>query len=180
MQLHFFLFYLILGALNTENSGSNETQIESTLNDSQQKDFTCSAFHETTRRNDVKKDASIDSRNSPMDGDPLVLVPLSIMLSCMENRNVYYLSSNAIDQNSNNVHGTRDLQSGVQDNVSSTSRNFTLRGEKEKATSSEPSRNEFRLCKICGDRASHHVHYGGRSCHSCRAFFRRSVEVKAR
>ena len=31
------------------------------------------------------------------------------------------------------------------------------------------------LCPACNDKASTHVHYGGRSCHSCRAFFRRSV-----
>ena len=36
------------------------------------------------------------------------------------------------------------------------------------------------FCKVCGDKASTHVHYGGRSCASCRAFFRRSVEAKAR
>ena len=30
-------------------------------------------------------------------------------------------------------------------------------------------------CKVCGGIASIHVHYGGRSCQSCRAFFRRSV-----
>ena len=30
-------------------------------------------------------------------------------------------------------------------------------------------------CKVCGDIASTHIHYGGRSCQSCRAFFRRSV-----
>ena len=30
-------------------------------------------------------------------------------------------------------------------------------------------------CKVCGDVASIHIHYGGRSCQSCRAFFRRSV-----
>ena len=32
------------------------------------------------------------------------------------------------------------------------------------------------LCKVCGDTQSKHIHYGGRSCRSCRAFFRRSVE----
>ena len=30
-------------------------------------------------------------------------------------------------------------------------------------------------CKICGDKASKYCHYGGSSCQSCRAFFRRSV-----
>ena len=33
------------------------------------------------------------------------------------------------------------------------------------------------LCPICGNEAGKHVHYGGRACTSCRAFFRRSVQV---
>ena len=35
------------------------------------------------------------------------------------------------------------------------------------------------LCPICGNEAGKHVHYGGRACTSCRAFFRRSVQVCA-
>ena len=31
-------------------------------------------------------------------------------------------------------------------------------------------------CKVCGDASSKFIHYGGRSCQSCRAFFRRTVE----
>ena len=31
-------------------------------------------------------------------------------------------------------------------------------------------------CKVCGDISSKFIHYGGRSCKSCRAFFRRTVE----
>ena len=33
--------------------------------------------------------------------------------------------------------------------------------------------NLSQKCKICGDKESKHTHYGGRSCQSCRAFFRR-------
>ena len=33
----------------------------------------------------------------------------------------------------------------------------------------------FRQCKVCGDKAGEHIHYGGRSCTSCRQFFRRCV-----
>ena len=29
------------------------------------------------------------------------------------------------------------------------------------------------LCRICGDSAVRHVHYGGHCCFSCKAFFRR-------
>jgi len=31
-------------------------------------------------------------------------------------------------------------------------------------------------CKICGERAARHVHYGATTCFSCRAFFRRSLQ----
>ena len=34
-------------------------------------------------------------------------------------------------------------------------------------------------CPICGNEAGRHNHYGGRACTSCRAFFRRSVQVWA-
>jgi hypothetical protein len=36
------------------------------------------------------------------------------------------------------------------------------------------------LCKVCGDKESVHVHYGGKSCKSCRQFFRRTIEKSAR
>ena len=32
------------------------------------------------------------------------------------------------------------------------------------------------LCGVCGDKATKFIHYGGRGCQSCRAFFRRTVE----
>ena len=34
---------------------------------------------------------------------------------------------------------------------------------------------EVKLCEVCGDLAGRHIYYGGRSCMSCRQFFRRSV-----
>merc|ERR1712179_142734 len=40
--------------------------------------------------------------------------------------------------------------------------------------------NSSKKCKVCGDKESKHVHYGGRSCQSCRAFFRRYVKTFTR
>ena len=50
--------------------------------------------------------------------------------------------------------------------------------EKEKLTKSY--KNPVRFCKVCGDKESSYVHYGGNSCKSCRAFFRRAVEKLTR
>lgn len=36
------------------------------------------------------------------------------------------------------------------------------------------------LCKVCGAESSKFIHYGGRGCQSCRAFFRRIVEKRNR
>ena len=47
---------------------------------------------------------------------------------------------------------------------------------KTKARNADTSPNEP-FCKVCGDTSSKHSHYGGSSCYSCRAFFRRSVEA---
>ena len=39
--------------------------------------------------------------------------------------------------------------------------------------------NSSENCRVCGDEASKFIHYGGRSCQSCRAFFRRTVEKQS-
>ena len=45
-------------------------------------------------------------------------------------------------------------------------------GRKTKHLEEQP---ECNLCKVCGDRAGRHIYYGGRTCMSCRQFFRRSA-----
>jgi hypothetical protein len=44
---------------------------------------------------------------------------------------------------------------------------------------SEQLPRSFLVCPICGNEAGKHIHYGGRACTSCRAFFRRSVQHTA-
>ena len=70
--------------------------------------------------------------------------------------------------------------------ASEISSNKIVRLMKDNKQSQPPKRcekrdkTEVKLCPICGDTASSHMHYGGRSCTSCRAFFRRSVLKQSR
>ena len=52
-----------------------------------------------------------------------------------------------------------------------------LESRKRRKTSDHGSTTESNICQVCGEIAGKHNYYGGRSCHSCRAFFRRSVEI---
>ena len=49
-------------------------------------------------------------------------------------------------------------------------------GSNLKKSVKERSISESEYCLVCGEKAGKHLYYGGRSCQSCRAFFRRSVE----
>ena len=51
-------------------------------------------------------------------------------------------------------------------------RTFVSKGVEETSVEEQA---ESDLCKVCGDVASKHTYFGGRSCQSCRQFFRRSV-----
>ena len=70
------------------------------------------------------------------------------------------LSNNAIDVEERNPSHRLDHE------------NSSCQNRKLPAEEIESSEN----CRVCDDESSKFIHYGGRSCQSCRAFFRRTVE----
>ena len=133
--------------------------------------------------------------------DPLVLVPLSLLHSCMKTNNSYISPPESNEMS--NVPYRINSKSGIQHIISSSntldrpekgpncfksSKNIrtsvdakpTLKGGKVKQMPPGMPQKLVYDCKICGDKASNHIHYGGRSCNSCRAFFRRTVETTSR
>jgi hypothetical protein len=46
--------------------------------------------------------------------------------------------------------------------------------QKRKLKCSEAPKKPHNLCKVCGDEESVHVHYGGKSCKSCRPIFQKN------
>ena len=190
---------ILLGSSNFENN-SNAT--ERTL---QQGDPDRIVLQDTRMINRDKGGENIYHNISQLSGDPLVLVPLSILRSCLKMNNSY-VSPHENNEKSN-VHENINLKSGTQHNLSrsnaldrpekgpstfKSSINIrtgveatpTLKGEMakwEKTLKRNPPEIPQKLvCEVCGDKASNHLHYGGRSCHSCRAFFRRTVEATYR
>ena len=43
--------------------------------------------------------------------------------------------------------------------------------------STNPLLSDTEKCQICGDSAAIHIHYGAKTCFSCRSFFRRSIQM---
>ena len=55
-----------------------------------------------------------------------------------------------------------------------------LESRKRRKTSDHGCTTESNICQVCDEIAGKHNYYGGRSCPSCRAFFRRSVEISVK
>ena len=72
------------------------------------------------------------------------------------------------------IHGTNSSVTSEQpENVLSDLVQTVHSNDVETISVEKPAESD--LCKVCGDMASKHTYYGGRSCQSCRQFFRRSV-----
>ena len=74
---------------------------------------------------------------------------------------------------------TNMLKSSIYSNTGFQSTPSAKREEAKRCPQEIPKKLAY-VCKVCGDTASNYIHYGGRSCHSCRAFFRRSIEAASR
>ena len=91
--------------------------------------------------------------------DPLVVIPYSTLRLLLNDRDLN--ESNQVLQDSNTVDT---------ENVSLNRSDGNIR-ERNNEFVSFPS-----PCPVCGDECTQYMAYGGRSCQSCRAFFRRSVK----
>jgi hypothetical protein len=47
----------------------------------------------------------------------------------------------------------------------------------KKSNDPNPLISRTEKCKVCDEPAAIHIHYGAITCFSCRAFFRRSIQV---
>ena len=219
------------------------------LNTSQQSEFDHQSFcNAVSRINDDATDRSNLIMGPQLNGDPLVLVPLSIVRSLMKTNNFPHETNRVfkVQQNgyphanikgniSNNVieapeevqdvlHQTIEIDCAIASpdtNLTQTQRKYdSMKNAQQKPTASKVTKQHkigriksklgqprkikslksirsvsvvkapgnlkssetstALLCKVCGDKESAHVHYGGNSCKSCRQFFRRTIEKSTR
>ena len=69
------------------------------------------------------------------------------------------------------IHNPKDVDVGTSSNQID-----TTEAKSQKRTLPMEEAESSKSCKVCGDESSKFIHYGGRCCQSCRAFFRRTVE----
>ena len=79
-------------------------------------------------------------------------------------KNVHSVKLPANEEILEDALSTESLYSSLSENIGSPKRKHV-----------EQEWQSSKLCGVCGDKASKFIHYGGRSCQSCRAFFRRTV-----
>ena len=100
-------------------------------------------------------------------------------IPCREHFNQRISEVSAKEQNNDKVHSDEDqicsVSEGAQAILSPTRSSVIVSDKIRKPASQKPSDD---LCPICGAPAGKHRYYGGKSCGSCRAFFRRSVQSK--
>ena len=130
---------------------------------------------------------NLSTTTAPKDDelDPFVLVPLSVAKSALtmfkHSREIQKYNHSAIQDTCNGfVHKqsivTNDegiMHNTQQNREEQTSNNTTQTICAEKQITSN-------MCEVCGDKAGLHRYYGGKSCTSCRAFFRRHVKKRSR
>ena len=100
------------------------------------------------------------------DHEPLILVPISFINQLVQTQKVEL----KLNEKRSALKRTKETEKDDATTKRYKVANNTVlkREEKNEVT--------FELCKVCGDRAGVHNYYGGKSCPSCRAFFRRSVK----
>ena len=87
---------------------------------------------------------------------------------------------------SNNYFGMNNFTAVSNNNPGSDSSNSSSSGgssltasasnDKKAAAEANPLISDTEKCKVCGEAAARHIHYGATTCFSCRAFFRRSIQ----
>ena len=111
----------------------------------------------------LKRDASkIQTNIDKMERKPKIDKAIHLKRNCSTERQI---PSKALKTTENLITTTKPITQ-----ISSE----PLKLLKTKLSSEESEYTE--PCKVCGGISSKFMHYGGRSCPSCRAFFRRTVE----
>ena len=114
--------------------------------------------------NSIRKNQQVNSSAQCIDQNTTTkrLLSYDLKKSIRKNGNSEKLP--AIQEIYEGALGTESLHSSVSEKTGSLKRKLV-----------EEEWKSSKRCGVCGDKASKFIHYGGRSCQSCRAFFRRTV-----